>query len=44
VRLTKAKEPHPVMTRDEETKKCKDRNFYLFINVCKKNTCVNSCI
>jgi hypothetical protein len=29
-------------TRDGETKKCKDANFCLNINVCKKNECVNS--
>jgi hypothetical protein len=33
-----------VVTRYGETKKCKDLNFYLYINICKKNTCVNSCI
>jgi hypothetical protein len=32
------------VTRDGEMKKCKDANFYLYINICKKNTCVNSCI
>jgi hypothetical protein len=29
------------VTRDGEMKKCKDTNFCLYINVCKKNTCVN---
>jgi hypothetical protein len=33
-----------VASRNGETKKCKDANFCLYINVCKKNTCVNSCI
>jgi hypothetical protein len=38
------KELHPAATRDGETKKCKEVNFCLYINICKKNTCVNSCI
>jgi hypothetical protein len=32
------------VARDGETKKCKDINFCLYINKCKKNMCVNSCI
>jgi hypothetical protein len=43
-RWTQAKEPHPMVTKDGETKKCMDANFCLYINVYKKNTCVHSCI
>jgi hypothetical protein len=42
--LDPTKQPHPMVTRDGEMKKCNDANFYLYINVCKKNVCVNSCI
>jgi hypothetical protein len=44
VHSTQAKEPDPTVTKDGEMKKCKDANFSLYINVCKRNTCENSCI
>jgi hypothetical protein len=37
-----SKGAHPTVTRNGETKKCKDTNFCLYINVCNKNMCVYS--